>query len=66
MSWSGTQPGWAHNDRTFQWELHDRRGHVVGRITDEAVADMMTVPLAQRWVVERFGYRLPALDSPVM
>jgi hypothetical protein len=30
-----TQPGWAHNDRTGQWELHDRRGVVYAWVTDE-------------------------------
>jgi hypothetical protein len=31
-----TQPGWAHDDSRFQWELHDQRGQVVVTITDEA------------------------------
>jgi hypothetical protein len=31
-----TQPGWAHNDSTFEWELHDHRNQVRGTITDEA------------------------------
>lgn len=61
----GTQPGWAHNHRTFQWELHDKRGKVVGWIVDELVWKMMEDPQsAQERVLQRFGYPLPALDVP--
>jgi len=60
-----TMPGWAHNTRTFQWELHDDRGQVRGWITDEAVMGMLSCPeAAQDAVLDRFGYPLPALDLP--
>lgn len=49
----GTQPGWSRSDPTFQWELRDDRGAVVGTCTDEYLAGASAMNL-----LDAFGYRL--------
>ena len=64
--WHTTMPGWAHNDRTFEWELHDDRGRLCARITDEAVMSMLNCPVPARdAVTRRFGCPLPPLEAAI-
>lgn len=60
-----TQPGWAHNDRAGQWELHSRRGAVYGWVTDEMIGRTAAPQLLALHLYGRMGTVPPPLQHHV-
>jgi hypothetical protein len=61
----GTQPGWAHNDRLGQWELHNRRGVVYAWVTDEMIGSTAAPQLLALHLYGRMGAVPPPLQHHV-